>query len=297
MLFPYWFQVVAELTKEIISSKHIFNGYNNAQLHGRLFRPDDNSAYPGIIFFHGYNTNSIEFSDFPQLLAQNGNVVFVFDYSGHGKSTGTRNLFTYESHFTDSIQAVIFLSKQNVKNITVLGHSLGAHAAFRLLKKSEIVHNGIILSPQIKSGDSLRPSKKVLSLFTGLLYLYMSRLIKDIYIRINIDYQKNYEDHTAVQRAIRAGFISDRVNARFTAYALKINNIKVARDIDKPILFVVSDKDRSVKPENSIKVFDAIGSKRKKLVRLPDSGHSPFDDYNKMILLEEIDTFIKNEIK
>ena len=253
----------------------------------------DERTYPGIVFLHGLNTDSREFMDFPEKLATLGYVVLIFDYSGHGKSEGTKKLFTQKSHFCDSLSAINRIEKEGVGNITVLGHSLGAYAAFLMLKHSEKVKNAIIVAPQIKSGDNLSFMKKVLLKLVGNCYRLLGKWMKDYYYRLDVDYENNYENPDAVERAKRAGFISDSINLRFAAYSLKINNMETAREINKPVLFVVSEKDRDVQPERSEKVYDVIKSKRKRMLRLTNSGHSPFDDFDKERLLKEINKFLK----
>lgn len=281
------------MTDRSITKKQVtFEGYNDNLLHGTIIRPDDDKSYPGIVFFHGFNTDSREFMDFPDVLAGKGSIVLIFDYSGHGESEGIKTLFTERGHFHDSLSAIEVLSKENIDNITVLGHSLGVYAAFRTLNSQEKISKAVIISPQIKSGDSLNSVKKLLLRITGNLYRIFGDLLRGFYCSVEIDYNRNYQDPDAALRAKRSGFISDRINTRFTEYALKINNLEMAQKTEKPVLFVLSERDRNIPPQRSEKVYEAIRSTEKKLVKLSNSGHSPFDDFDKNLLIERIIEFV-----
>lgn len=131
-----------------------FKGYNQNRLWGKLFFSGETGS-SGVLLCHGFKTDHSEFGDFPERLAKKGVNVFVFDYSGHGRSEGKINTFSAQSHRGDTLAAIDTFKRYNVKRIFILGHSLGSHAAMTSLIGDADVAAGILVTPMRKGGENL----------------------------------------------------------------------------------------------------------------------------------------------
>jgi len=241
-----------------------FRGFNQNELNGNIYEKKSEIA---ILFCHGLATNSQDFGNFPEKLAQKGYKVLTFDYSGHGRSQGIKGLFTAKSHWQDTFQAFKFLSQQGVKKIIILGHSLGAYPALLSLKEKNIMA-AILVCPSRKSGDNLPFHKKIFIWLIGWFYQVFGKLIKkEIYFK--------------------------NVNLRFLSYVLKIDNLKLAKKTTKPVLLVAAKKDKDVPLEKSQDLYNKIKSREKEFLLLEKSNHNPFAGLDQDLLIKAIDSFIK----
>ncbi len=248
-------------------------GFNNNQLAGNFYQ---NSNSTGIIFCHGLISNSQEFGNFPEKLSQFGYQVLTFDYSGHGKSQGIKHLITQESHRKDTQAVIDFLLKNNLEKITIIGHSLGAYPAILIASEEEKISAAVLVCPSRKSGDNLVFYKKVIVWLIGWFYYFFGWLIrKEIYLNLK----------------------GKKLNIRYLSYALKINNLKLASKINKPILIIAGAKDKDVSLEKIKSLYNKINSRDKKLLVLKKSGHNPFIGPDQKLLLNKINQFIQQSEK
>ncbi|MDD5085424.1 MAG: alpha/beta hydrolase [Candidatus Omnitrophica bacterium] len=269
-----------------------FSGYGGNIIRGRIFRPDYFGNYPGVVFCHGYRTDSREFMNFPAKLAERGYKVLTFDYSGNGKSDGIPTLFTRGSHMADTYGAISELKNDGCERIGIIGHSLGAHAALVALRDNKSIDCAVLVSPPRKSGDGLpwylRPAFAIVGQVFDKFSLVGDR---NIYITMKADYRNNYEDPNAVLEAKRVDYAPRKLNVGYLGYAISIDNEQVGKSVTKPVLVIASDKDRSIPIKSSVAVYNALSSRSKELCILTNSGHSPFADYDKDVLLDRIDKF------
>ncbi|MBI4708683.1 MAG: alpha/beta fold hydrolase [Candidatus Portnoybacteria bacterium] len=254
----------------MLSEKIRFNGWQQNELVGDFYR---GSSEIGILFCHGLASSRWEFSDFPEKLAERGYKVFAFDCSGHGESQGIKSLFTAQNHLVDTKNALDILKDAGAQKIIILGHSLGAHAALLGLKEKNVAA-AILACPSRKSGDNLSFDKKIAVWLIGNFYRFFGDFIKrDIYLKLGGDQ-------------------TSKINIRFLAYALKINNMELAAKTTKPILFIAAKEDKDVPMKKSLSLYEKFNFPKKLLV-LENSGHEIFDGQDKELLLDEIDKFTK----
>ncbi len=157
-----------------------FKGFNDNELSG-VFSQNNSSI--GILFCHGLATDKESFADFPKKIAERGYNVLAFDYSGHGKSQGTKGLFTKESHREDTSRAINFLIRAGSSKIVVLGHSLGTYPALLSLKEKAVIA-AILVCPSRKSGDNLSFYKRILIWLIGYFYQIFGGFVKkEVYFK------------------------------------------------------------------------------------------------------------------
>jgi alpha-beta hydrolase superfamily lysophospholipase len=119
----------------------VFSSASGATLHGWLV-----AGQPGkgvVILMHGVHANRLALTTRAQFLSQAGYSVLLFDFQGHGESTGTNITFGFlESR--DATAAVNFVhEKFTGEKIGVIGVSLGAASA--LLADPPLPVNALVL--------------------------------------------------------------------------------------------------------------------------------------------------------
>lgn len=121
-----------------------FHTEDGKRLHGWLFLL--NKGSPVILFFHGNAGNISHRLDNIQFLLREDLQVFIFDYRGYGKSTGSPS---EEGIYQDGLAAYDYLvQKEKVRpsNIVLFGRSLGAAVAIEVALRRN-VKSLIIESP------------------------------------------------------------------------------------------------------------------------------------------------------
>jgi uncharacterized protein len=99
-----------------------------------ITRPNNQpNAQPTILLVHGAGgSNSSRFAPLAEYLAHHGHTSLCFDHSGHGESTGQ----LANSSLTKRMEEILaFMPLLDASQpLTVMGSSMGAHSACRLLE-------------------------------------------------------------------------------------------------------------------------------------------------------------------
>lgn len=85
------------------------------KIYGEFYYPEDYDAsktYPVVVMSHGFNathTNQFEVAEWPQLMANEGYISYIFDFCGGSKRSRSHGEFTKMSVMTevDDLKAVI----------------------------------------------------------------------------------------------------------------------------------------------------------------------------------------------
>ena len=132
-----------------------FYSQDRERLHGWFF-PADKDA-PVILYCHGNACNISDMLEHTSLLIEKNLQVFLFDYRGYGKSTGTPS---EKGIYMDAQAAYDYLvNEENIPTdkIVLFGHSLGAAAAIHIAQKNKI--RSIIIESAFTSTKDM--SKKI----------------------------------------------------------------------------------------------------------------------------------------
>ena len=95
-----------------------------------------------VILVHGLGEHSKRYEKLIQMLNKKGYAVHVFDWPGHGKSTGKKGRTTIEEGI-NIIDAIV--NKNKVKPF-LFGHSMGGLTAIRCIELFPEKIKGIVLS-------------------------------------------------------------------------------------------------------------------------------------------------------
>ena len=119
-----------------------FKTSDNGDIYGSLFGAGDK----GVILAHGKIFNKESWYEFSEILSAIGFQVLAFDFRGYGKSKSGKDKNALE---LDILGAVDFMKKKGIKEISLIGGSMGASAAIKasILAKEGEIQKLILLSP------------------------------------------------------------------------------------------------------------------------------------------------------
>ncbi len=116
-----------------------------------LYRKGTNSI--GIVFFHGlrwYKEGEEPFVKAAEELNEKGFSTLLFDFRGHGKSSGdSANDFTITGQLIDIETSIQFLKDQGAKTIYLAGASFGAGAAVLYAVKHPKIKKLLLSNPAL----------------------------------------------------------------------------------------------------------------------------------------------------
>lgn len=261
--------------------------YSEGQkLDGDLYLPDDlgqTDIRAGVVLCHGYTgVKDLYLPDNARVLCDAGYAVLTFDYKGWGKSEGARDRLAPHSRVADVQAAMTFLSAQpqvDANSIGLYGTSYGGATVVWTAAIDERVRC-VVSVVGVGHGQRWMRSVRHPDEWVDLL----ERSEAD---RIKRTMAGNSE------RADRSEILlPDRQSAELAAAARKNNpnaiNTLPLEYIDetlqfhaewvvdkiapRPVLFITSDDDRLVPPEESESLYAKAGEP-KKLVMLKGYGH------------------------
>lgn len=102
-----------------------------------------------VILIHMLANTKESYSELTDFLNKKGYSTIAIDLRGHGKSTGNLNNFNnkdYQSMLLDIKAAKNFLQSKNMKDISIVGASIGANLAVNFASNSNI-NKVVMLSP------------------------------------------------------------------------------------------------------------------------------------------------------
>lgn len=256
------------------------------KLDGDLFLPDDDAVSEpraGIVLCHGYTgVKDLYLPDNARVLNEAGYAVLTFDYKGWGKSEGERSRLAPWSRIADVQAALTFLGAQEgveADRLGIYGTSYGGATVVWAAALDERVKCTISV---VGVGDGRRWMRSVRR--TDEWCDLLERSAED----------RERRAFTGKSEMVERAeiLLPDRQSAALAAQA-RANNPSAVSTIPleyidetlshhadwvvdkispRPILFITSDDDRLVPPEESQSLYDKAG-KPKKLVTLKGVGH------------------------
>jgi len=256
------------------------------KLAGDLFLPDDlkpGEQRAGIVLCHGYTgVRALYLPDNARELAAAGYVVLTFDYKGWGDSEGPPARLAPYSRVADVQSALTFLAAQamvNADRLGIYGTSYGGAtvvwtAAVDPRVKCVVsvvgVGNGRRWMRSVRHPDEYADlldcaaEDRVQRVMTG-----KSTFVERTDILLP---DRQSAELAAAARAKTPGAIS-QIPLEFIDDTLGFHPEWVVDKIaPRPVLFITTDDDRLVPPEESQAMYDRAGEP-KKLVVLPKWGH------------------------
>ncbi len=190
--------------------------------------------------------------------------ILMFDFRGHGKSTG---LFSWTSFESNDLEAVLNFAKTKYAKIGLVGFSYGAAISINVLSEKKLVDSLVCVSAPI---DALKVDIKFWELDW----------------ENDIEYNLFTKDGV-IGKGIRPG----------PFWLSKKNPIDVVSKVKTPILYIHGDKDWVTKYQHSVKLYRKTKSK-KKIVIIKGGTHAEFlMRKDSKVLVDAIKKWFKETVK
>ncbi len=190
--------------------------------------------------------------------------VIMFDFRGHGKSTG---VFYWTSKEESDLQAVLDYAKKSYRKIGLIAFSLGAATSINLLGKQDAVNTLIAISA---------PSE-----FSKIDYKFWNLDFKG-------DLIYTFSDEGRIGRGLRPG----------PFWLEKPRPIDSVSKIKCPILYIHGDKDWVIGAQHSKELYEKTKSKKElKIVKNGSHAEYLFKDDSAPQTIELIKSWLKTTLK
>jgi uncharacterized protein len=193
-----------------------------------------------VCLFHGLTSNKAYYLQEANIFRNYGFAVLMLDFHGHGKSDGMTTTIGYDEAEEVKL-AYDFLNVKGEKNIYLFGGSMGAVAIARAISVYNLNPSGIILDMP----------------FDGLL-----------------DHIKAKGRSFGFPKNLFALPVTGWISMESSIPAFKHITSNYARNIHCPVLLEWGTADHLVSQKETQRIFDAIASKKKKLVVYQEGVHS-----------------------
>lgn len=269
-----------------MSSQPVHFYSEGTKLAGDLFLPDDlqpGETRAGIVLCHGYTgVRNLYLPDNARELNKHGYVVLTFDYKGWGTSEGSPARLAPYSRVADVQSALTFLGAQDNVNADALGIYGTSYGGATVVWTAAVdprvkcvvsvvgVGNGRRWMRSVRHPDEFADlldrsaEDRVRRVMTG-----KSEFVERTDILLP---DRQSAELAAAARAKTPGAIS-QIPLEFIDDTLGFHPEWVVDKISpRPVLFITTDDDRLVPPEESVAMYERAGEP-KKLVVLPKWGH------------------------
>ena len=225
-------------------------------------------SLPTVILAHGNGGNRSSMLRRAVFLASNGYNAFPIDLRAHGESGG--NYMTPGYLEALDIIGAVEAAKQRgqLGPFIALGHSYGARASLWAAAQSKYISAVIADSAFISIYATLR--RQAAHAGTDLHASFWERTGLQL---------ANALSQSALARSFMGSVYEWRTGKRMT---VQFDDVMpaISQIGNRPILFIVGDKDYIAPPEDSQQMYDAASSPRKAMVLIPGADHDSTFDVN-----------------
>jgi alpha-beta hydrolase superfamily lysophospholipase len=249
-----------------------------------------------ILLMHGLGAHSGWFIDMGNSIAQLGMNVYAMDHQGYGRSGGPRGHITDWRLYLADIDRMIDLIKRDLPQapLFILGHSMGGVFAIQYTAAhGDKLRGTVVLNPWIE--DTAEVSlPRVISIFAGGMLGSRQRVVfEDV---------RNTKSMTTNPEAVR--FLVDDpfwVDVRTKGFYYQITMMRsrtmaCVRQITTPILMIQAERDLAVVPAATRRAFDALITKDKTYLALPNYEHDSEFEIDRTVLDTSIVTWMRQRV-
>lgn len=229
----------------------------------------------GILLVHGFTGSPAELRELGELLAKDGYTVLGLRLAGHGTSPEELEQVSY-TQWQEQVQDAVNKLRQTCKTVTVIGLSMGGLLA-------------------LYAGAAC-PVNRLVVLSTPI-YLFDWR-VHFLWLADRLPYK-------ALPKKWRHVDAPERYDVAYHCMPIKgVHELKKllvevknrwVSQVDVPILIIQSRADHTVRPESAQFIYDAVASRKKKLLWLPEARHVLTLYTGREKLYEAIRSFLEEE--
>lgn len=208
-----------------------FKNQFGEKLVGILHTPK-NKTNKGIVFCHGFKGNKDR--ELITKLSKKLEAYYIlrFDFSGNGESEGKFEDQSYSKYIEELKVGIDYVKNLGIKELIVMGHSLGANIVVLEQKKYNNINKIILLAPAFY--------RKFNKLSNIIIVDYIKTLFKKYQEKEVFDMATN--KHKTI-----------RLKRKFFAEILFNNPKKYIGNINIPILIILAEKDKAVNTKKTAK--------------------------------------------
>lgn len=230
------------------------------------------------VLIHGFASGPQEMNYLAKYLAGNGLSVRSLLLKGHGSSPDDLACAKW-TDWESQVDSVLRDSKQQYKNVFLIGFSMGSLLAIRAGMRHEV--DGVVaISPSLYMFDKniyRLPLRKGIQLASRLFPTY-TRKVRNYTYR-GVSYQ-------------RSAYAKVPLSAIDQMLGLADSTRSTMESFSRPILIIYAKDDKTCDFEGSLEIHDTIRSTKKKIVELRRGGHLITLNDSRDKVFEEIKSFI-----
>lgn len=265
-----------------------FRAADGTELFYRTWHPAESRGK--LVIVHGFNEHSGRYDYVAQYWVDQGFTVWALDLRGHGRSGGPRAYVERWSDYVDDLHAFI-TGQVGGGQPLLLGHSMGGMVAFRYgLAHPESIKALVITSPLFQNRAQPTAIDAVMAPIA-------SRLLPKLLRPAPLDPSTLSRD-PAVGTAYAADpLVGKQGTPRWYTEMQKAAAASLAEapSFRLPIFVLVAGADGLVDPDAAERVYQVIGSNRKRFKRYPDFYHELLNEPEKASILAEIRAWLDEE--
>lgn len=196
-----------------------------------------------VVLLHGFLENSKMWSRFQEELSKDYCVISI-DLPGHGKSTAETQETNRMEDMADKVNEVLeFL---DVNEIVVMGHSMGGYVslAFADNYRHKVSGLGLLFSTALPDSDAKKEQRlKAAKLVVKNPQEFFRHTVPSLFVQETLpNFRKEAEEAVAW-----ANETSPAAAAAATrGMRLRPDRVEVIKDLEKPVLVLAGEKDKSV---------------------------------------------------
>jgi alpha-beta hydrolase superfamily lysophospholipase len=212
---------------------------------------------------------------------------FGFEFSGHGKSKGSRCVVYNFNDLIDDLQCVLNLIHKSYSNkkVFLVGESMGGAVIIKYIaEKFHDIAGIILLSPMCGIDEEMVPTPFMVNL------LHYTSLIFPL---LPYNMNKNITENSITNESYKIAYYNNKYTYRGNyplctlreMYNTSIIIPSYATEIDVPILIIHGRDDNITKCSISVNFFNSITHQNKKLILINGKGH------NMLVPKTQLDTY------
>ncbi len=250
-----------------------------------------------VFLTHGMGEHSGCYEKFARDLNKHKIQVFAWDLRGHGRSSGQRGFVNnFKEHCLDLKKTYKYFLKENISAdhpIVLLGHSMGGTITLRSYIEQRPKEPKMICLSSPALGIKNEPGV-VKEKLAQIANKYLPRLSMSSEIKHELLSQDPEQLNFYKQDNLRHNKINARtymgMKESFAIIFKKINKIKL------PILFLTSEPDGIVDSAKTQELYQCLENENKCMNLYENSMHEVFNDIEREQVIEDLVSFINNNL-
>ncbi|EKD41655.1 MAG: alpha/beta hydrolase fold protein [uncultured bacterium] len=274
----------------------IIESYFVAPDHQRLYYQFHQSSKQKavLVFVHGLNEHSGRYQNPVQHFAKKNFSIYLFDHRGHGKSDGlTSHIDDFSTYIKDLNEFMRWVKAREKKSpIFMIGHSMGGQIVLNYLAQYNPPISGFLTSSaNIEIAIKIPWLKKKAAFFLSKYFpkLALTNEIDPLWISRDSEVVNEYKKDPLVSKKTTLGLLVSMMTNQNKIYEL-------ASKIKIPGFMMHGGDDQICAPEGSLKFFEQISHKNKKIKIYDHFFHEIFNEIGKEQVFSDMEEWINQRL-